>query len=62
MIAVVMGSPSNKVRFQDAMALLNYGYSVSALYEDANEDTLPSIPVRGGVQDEAALIYKEPFR
>ena len=62
MIAVVMGSPSNKVRFQDAMALLNYGYSVSALYEDANEDTLPSIPVRGGVQDEVALIYKEPFR
>ncbi len=61
MIAVVMGSPSNKVRFQDAMALLNYGYSVSALYEDANEDKLPSVPVKGGVQEEAALVYKEPF-
>ena len=34
LIAVVRGSPSNKVRFQDAMTLLNYGYSVSALYED----------------------------
>lgn len=62
MIAVVMGSPSNKSRFQDAMALLNYGYSVSALYEDPNEEKLPSIPVKGGVQEEAALVYKEPFR
>lgn len=61
LIAVVMGSPSNKVRFQDAMALLNYGYSVSALYEDANEDKLPSVPVKGGVQEEATLVYKEPF-
>ncbi len=62
LIAVVMGSPNNKVRFQDAMALLNYGYSVSALYEDENKDTLPMIPVKGGVEDEASLIYKEPFR
>ncbi len=62
LIAVVMGSPSNKVRFQDAMSLLNYGYSVSALYEDANEEKLPSVPVKGGVEDEAVLIYKEPFR
>lgn len=62
LIAVVMGSPSNKVRFQDAMALLNYGYSVSALYEDANADPLPSVPVKGGVEDRAALVYKEPFR
>lgn len=62
MIAVVMGSPSNKNRFQDAMTLLNYGYSVSALYEDPNEEKLPSLPVKGGVQEEAALVYKEPFR
>ncbi len=62
MIAVIMGSPSNKTRFQDAMALLNYGYSVSALYEDPNEETLPSISVKGGVQEKAALVFKEPFR
>ena len=62
LIAVVMVSPSNKTRFQDAMALLNYGYSVSALYEDANEEKLPAIPVKGGVQEEAPLIYKGPFR
>ena len=62
LIAVVMASPTNKTRFQDAMALLNYGYSVSALYEDANEDKLPTLPVKGGVQEEAALVYQKPFR
>lgn len=61
LIAVVMGSPSNKVRFQDAMALLNYGYSVSAMYEDANEEKLPSLKVKGGVEEEVSLVYKEPF-
>lgn len=62
LIGVVLGSPSNKVRFQDAMALLDYGYSVSALYEDPNNEKLPVLPVKGGVQEEAALVYKEPFR
>ncbi len=62
LIGVVMGSPSNKTRFQDAMALLDYGYSVSALYEDPNKEKLPSLPVKGGMLDETALIYKEPFR
>lgn len=62
MIAVVMGSPSNKSRFQDAMSLLNYGYSVSALYEDPNAEKLPLLPVKGGVQQEASLVFKEPFR
>ena len=62
MIAVVMGSATNKTRFQDAMALLNYGYSVSALYEDTNEETLPTLPVKGGVEEEAPLIFQGPFR
>lgn len=62
LIGVVMGSPSNKTRFQDAMALLDYGYSVSALYEDPNNEKLPALPVKGGVLDETALVYKEPFR
>ena len=62
LIGVVMGSPSNMTRCQDAMSLLDYGYSVSALYEDPNKEKLPSLPVKGGVLDETALIYKEPFR
>ncbi len=44
------------------MTLLNYGYSVSAMYEDANEDKLPSVPVKGGILDELPIVYKEPFR
>lgn len=62
LIGVVMGSPSNKTRFRDAMALLDYGYSVSALYEDPNNEKLPTLPVKGGVLDETALVYKGPFR
>ncbi len=61
LIAVVMAAPNNKVRFQDAMALLNYGYGVSAMYEDKNEDLLTPLPVKGGVEDEAAICYGGPF-
>ena len=62
LIAVVMGSATNKTRFQDAMALLNYGYSVSALYEDPNEEVLPALPVKGGVEDKVQLVYQGPFK
>lgn len=62
MIAVVLGAPTNKARFNDAMALLSYGYSVSRLYEDSNQDTLPNLPVKGGVQDYLRLAYGDTFR
>ncbi len=62
LIAVVMGSPSNKVRFQDAMALLNYGYSVSALYKDEHTEKLPELMVKGGVEEKTTLVFKEPFQ
>lgn len=62
MIAVVMGSSNNKVRFQDAMSLLNYGYSISSLYEDKNEETLPELVVKGGIEETVPLEYDGPFR
>ena len=62
LIAVVMGSSNNKVRFQDAMSLLTYGYSISSLYEDKNEEQLPYLTVNGGVEDTVALSYQGPFR
>ena len=62
LIAVVMGSSNNKVRFQDAMSLLTYGYSISSLYEDKNEEQLPYLTVNGGVEDTVALAYQGPFR
>ena len=62
LIAVVMGSSNNKVRFQDAMSLLTYGYSISSLYEDKNEEQLPHLTVNGGVEDTVELSYQGPFR
>lgn len=62
LIAVVMGSSNNKVRFQDAMALLNYGYSISSLYEDKNEETLPDLAISGGIEDQLSLRYQGAFR
>ena len=61
MIAVVLGAPSNKERFNDAMALLSYGYSVSRLYEDSNQDTLPNLPERW-CTGYLRLAYGDTFR
>lgn len=62
LIAVVMGAPNNKARFNDAMALLNYGYSVSRVYEDEKQDALPVMPVKGGLEDFVKLAYEDTFR
>lgn len=62
LIAVVMAAPDNKVRFQDAMALLNFGYSVSNVYVDENKEALPSLAVKGGVDDTVNLSFAGEFR
>ena len=62
LIAVVMGAPDNKVRFQDAVALLTFGYSVSNVYVDENKESLPSLTVKGGVEDEVNLSFAGEFR
>lgn len=61
LIAVVMAAPDNKTRFQDAMALLSYGYSVSQMYTDENKDSLPAQKVEGGIEDMVNLAYAGPF-
>lgn len=62
LIAVVMAAPDYKVRFQDAAALLNYGFSVSAIYTDENKDILKPQKVMGGVADEAQIGYEGEFK
>ena len=62
LIAVVMGAPDNKVRFQDAVALLNFGNTVSKVYVDENKESLPSLTVKGGVEDEVNLSFAGEFR
>ncbi len=61
MIAVVMAAPDPKTRFQDAMSLLSYGYSVSQMYTDENRDPLPAQKVEGGVEETVNLLYASPF-
>ncbi len=61
LIAVVMAAPDPKTRFQDAITLLNYGYSVSRMYTDDNKDPLPEQKVEGGIEDVVQLTYAGPF-
>lgn len=61
LIAVVMAAPDPKTRFQDAMTLLSYGYSVSQMYTDDNKDSLPAQKVEGGIEDMVNLTYEGPF-
>ena len=51
LIAVVMAAPDYKVRFQDAVSLLNYGFGKCNIYHDENQDELPNLPVTGGVSE-----------
>lgn len=61
LIAVVMAAPDPKTRFQDAITLLNYGYSVSQIYTDENKDSLPEQKIEGGIEDVLYLTYAGPF-
>lgn len=62
MIAVVMAAPDFKVRFQDAITLLDYGFGVSKIYEDKNEDQLPNQVVKNGVKENVPVYYESEFR
>lgn len=61
LIAVVMGAPDYKVRFEDARTLLDYGFRVSKLYRDENTDMLPRLAVEGGVTEEVGIVYEGSF-
>lgn len=62
LIAVVMKAPDYKIRFQEAIKLLNYGFSVSKVYVDENKDVLSELPVAGGVEESVPLKYRGAFR
>lgn len=51
LIAVVMAAPDFKVRFEDARKLLEHGYSLCAVYTDAQTEPLEDIALSGGIQD-----------
>ena len=62
LIAVVMAAPDYKTRFQDAQTLLNYGFNVSDIYIDENNQQLPDLMVEGGVLDMVPLQFSGEFR
>lgn len=61
LIAVVMGAEDPKNRFNDAAALLSYGYGVCKMYEDDNTDILEEVYVEGGIKEWAPVVYEEAF-
>lgn len=61
LIAVVMAAPDYKIRFQDAVTLLNYGFGKCNIYHDENQDALPKLAVTGGVKDSVAITYESGF-
>lgn len=56
-----MGAETKELRNQTAIELFNYGYSVSNLYMDANQDALEPVPVEGGVEDTVSIYMMNPF-
>lgn len=62
LIAVVMGAPDYKTRFEDAQILLTYGFGVCNIYVDENQDALENLPVEGGIAEEAGIRYEGEFR
>ena len=61
LIAVIMAAPDYKVRFADASALLDYGFSVCQLYQDTTPPALPELSVRGGTDKKVSLSYEGTF-
>lgn len=61
LIAVVMGAPDHKIRFDDATSLLNYGFGKCKVYTDTAKEQLPKLSVRGGIEEQVALAYESDF-
>lgn len=61
LISVIMTAPDSKTRFANAAELLNYGYGVCSLYEDAHETPLASIAIAGGKMESVKVEYENNF-
>lgn len=62
MVAVILGAEDGKTRFNEAKALLSYGFSVSEVYIDENQEALTPLAIEGGLQDSVELKYSGEFR
>lgn len=62
LIAVIMGAPDFKVRFSEAKQLLEYGFAMTRLYADKNEEEIAPISVRGGKREWIKVKPEGEFR
>jgi D-alanyl-D-alanine carboxypeptidase (penicillin-binding protein 5/6) len=62
LIAVVMGAPDYKTRFQDAQNLFTYGFGVCDLYIDENQDSLADIRVKNAKEETVPIRFGSAFR
>lgn len=62
LIAVIMGADDSKIRFQDAVTLLNYGFGICQLYKDDAPPALADVPIKGGVKEQIPCEYESTFQ
>ena len=62
LIAVVMGAPDFKIRFSEARSLLEYGFAITQLYVDENNEKLVPVRVLGGTMDQVEIAPEGAFR
>ena len=62
LISVVMAAPDYKIRFKDAAAMLNYGFSRCSLYIDKEMPELSKLPVEKGKEKTVSLKYEKEFQ
>lgn len=61
LIAVIMAAPDYKVRFSQAVSLLDYGFSHCSLFKDLNEEKLQDIKVDNGVKEYVGAKFANYF-
>lgn len=62
LIAVVMGAETPVARFDEAKALLHYGFQISRFYEDKIALSKEELPVKGSVQRTVPVKAKTDFK
>ncbi len=62
LIAVVMGAPDFKIRFSEARSLLEYGFAITKLYVNENNEKLVPVRVLGGTMDQVEIAPEGAFR
>ncbi len=61
LISVIMGGPDSKTRFDDAAALLTYGFGVCSLYKDEDPPKLNGAEIEKGIKDTVSCRYDGTF-